>query len=62
MEREGGTLYPHLEPKCLISSILPYTVLKLLHASKKKKYCQEVKLILIRKLEKDLKSLFLKRK
>lgn len=52
MEREGGTLYPHLEPKHLISSILPNTVPKLLNASKNKNYCREVKLILMWKLEK----------
>lgn len=52
MEREEGTLYPHLEPKHLISSILPNAVLKLLNVSKNKNYCQKVKLILKWKLEK----------
>lgn len=41
MEREGGTFYPHLDPKHLISSILPNTVLKLLHVSKNKNLLPE---------------------
>lgn len=52
MEREGKTLYPYLQPKHLISSILPNSVLKLLNVSKNKNYRQKVKLILKWKLEK----------